>query len=204
MTESFGGKWIICIALLGSGLINLITPLISSSFIGLNISRVILGICQSGTYPAAFGLLMKWLPRSEKSFGFALLDVGGEAGSVATSSLAGYLSDYGFAGGWPSAFYVPGIVGIASFLVFVIFVTSSPETHKLVTIKELNYIKGMRGDKTIIAVKPTIPWKAILTSKPVLALVYGRFTLGWSVLVLDSKLPTYLSKVLHVDATMVN
>jgi len=36
------------------------------------------------------------------------MDVGGTLGSVGAASMTGYLSEHGFAGGWPSAFYVSG------------------------------------------------------------------------------------------------
>jgi len=37
--------------------------------------------------------------------------VGIDAGIIVGTFLAGFLCDYGFAGGWPSAFYVFGVVG---------------------------------------------------------------------------------------------
>jgi ACS family sodium-dependent inorganic phosphate cotransporter-like MFS transporter 5 len=39
----------------------------------------------------------------------SLPTIGGNVGSIATSSMAGFLAKHGFAGGWPSVFYVSGM-----------------------------------------------------------------------------------------------
>lgn len=109
MAESFGGKWIVVIGILGSGVVNLLTPLAASASIYvLTFSRVVLGILQGGIIPACYAILFKWLPRSEKAIGFGMAETGTNIGSIAASGLGGYLTEYGFAGGWPSVFYVPG------------------------------------------------------------------------------------------------
>jgi ACS family sodium-dependent inorganic phosphate cotransporter-like MFS transporter 5 len=39
----------------------------------------------------------------------SLPTIGGNIGSIATSAMAGFLAKHGFAGGWPSVFYVSGM-----------------------------------------------------------------------------------------------
>lgn len=108
LSEMFGGKWVITVAMASSAIINLATPSMAKYLWLFIASRVLLGVCQAGIYPAGYAIAAKWLPRSEKSLGFALLTVGSTIGAVASTSMAGYLSEYGFAGGWPSVFYVAG------------------------------------------------------------------------------------------------
>lgn len=50
MAEEFGGKTIVAISLIGSGVINLITPLVAPSVTLLVISRMALGFIQGGEY----------------------------------------------------------------------------------------------------------------------------------------------------------
>lgn len=54
--------------------------------------------------------------------------------------LSGLLSEYGFAGGWPSIFYVFGIVGTAWSLAFLFFVSEDPEQCPTIKEAEKKYI----------------------------------------------------------------
>lgn len=64
--------------------------------------RLALGVLQGGIYTAGFALLTKWLPLREKSTGYSFIHIGGQVGSVFASLITGYMSQYGFAGGWVS------------------------------------------------------------------------------------------------------
>ena len=108
MAEIFGGKWIVAVGLLGASIINLLTPLIAHSYIGIIISRISLGFLQGGIFPACYSIVYNWLPQSERSLGFALMDVGTNIGTIIATTMSGYLSEHGFAQGWPSTFYLSG------------------------------------------------------------------------------------------------
>lgn len=54
--------------------------------------------------------------------------------------LSGLLAEYGFSGGWPSIFYVFGLVGIIWSVAFIIFVYEDPSTHPRIEEKEKKYI----------------------------------------------------------------
>lgn len=108
LAESFGGKWIVSIGLLGTGLLNLVTPLIAYSYGLLITSRVLLGLLQGGIFPACYSIVYNWLPQNERSLGFAMMDVGTNIGTIVATTMTGYLSEYGFADGWPSTFYTSG------------------------------------------------------------------------------------------------
>lgn len=157
-----------------------------------------------GIFPAAYGLLYKWFPKNERSIVFGLLDFGSNVGAIIATIMTGALSEYGFAGGWPSAFYVSGIIGVVSFLIFAPFVTSTPEQHKMVTKIELNKIqKDNNKDTDDVQAKPRVPWRHILTSRPVLAYVFAKFTLAQTFVTISSKLPTYMADILHIPPTEV-
>lgn len=54
--------------------------------------------------------------------------------------LSGLLSKYGFAGGWPSIFYVFGAVGTIWCIIFLIWVYEDPEQHPKISEDEKKYI----------------------------------------------------------------
>lgn len=210
LAEEFGGKWIVAISLIGSGFINLITPHVAYSVTLLTFSRIILGLMQGGIFPSCFAMLHKWMPVKERSIGFAFMDVGATIGSVIATTGSGFLSEHGFAGGWPSVFYCSGIISFLALFAWIPYVQSDPKDHPEVTKEELKYIydKGIdpEGNDHINnnGIRPRVPWKQILTSGPVIAVVISKFSLGWSYLMLLSKLPAYLHDVLHIAPTEVS
>lgn len=54
--------------------------------------------------------------------------------------LSGLLSEYGFSGGWPSIFYVFGLIGTVWCLGFLFFVSEDPEQCPRIKENEKKYI----------------------------------------------------------------
>ena len=63
---------------------------------------------QGVTAPALVTLLGKWAPPLERSQMATIALSGALLGNVVTFPLSGVLCQCGFAGGWPSVFYVSG------------------------------------------------------------------------------------------------
>ena len=142
LAETVGGKTIVTISLIGSGLINLVTPLIASRTGLLVASRMLLGVVQGGIFPSCYAMIGKWFPLKERSLGFAFMEIGATIGSVAATTSAGYLSEHGFAGGWPSVFYMSGLVSLAAFVAWFFLTESSPLKYQGITSEELRYIQS--------------------------------------------------------------
>ena len=125
LSELFGGKWIVAIGLIASGLINLITPSIVFSVPVLITSRVILGLIQGGILPACFTLIITWLPRDRRSLGFGLVNVGGNLGAVFAAAFTGYISqEYN----WSYSFYlIGGLTIIWTLCVWIPGVSNCPD-----------------------------------------------------------------------------
>ena len=67
---------------------------------------------QGVTYPAMHALLGKWAPPLERSRMVTIALCGGYFGNVVAFPLSGVLCQCGFAGGWPSVFYLFGEGGV--------------------------------------------------------------------------------------------
>lgn len=65
---------------------------------------------------------------------------GAQFGTVISMPLSGLLSAYGFSGGWPSIFYVFGLVGTVWCLAFLFFVSEDPEQCPSIKEAEKKYI----------------------------------------------------------------
>jgi hypothetical protein len=46
----------------------------------------------------------------------------------------------GFDGGWPSIFYVFGMMGVVWFFVFIFLTSNTPQTHRFISDKEKVFI----------------------------------------------------------------
>jgi MFS transporter, ACS family, solute carrier family 17 (sodium-dependent inorganic phosphate cotransporter), member 5 len=54
--------------------------------------------------------------------------------------LSGILAEYGFSGGWPSIFYVFGLVGVIWSLAFIWLCHEDPTVHPTISERERKYI----------------------------------------------------------------
>ncbi|ESO94691.1 hypothetical protein LOTGIDRAFT_54049, partial [Lottia gigantea] len=127
-----------------------------------------------------------------------ILFSGTQVGNAITFPLAGVLCKYGFAGGWPSVFYLIGIAGVVWFVLWMILVSDSPKDHKRISEIERKYIEMSLCDAKQ-QTKEVVPWKAIFTSLPVYAIVVSNTTSDWGAYTLLTNIPTYMKEVLKFD-----
>ncbi|XP_054158497.1 putative inorganic phosphate cotransporter [Oppia nitens] len=178
LAEMFGAKWLCAGGMTVSLMINALTPLIARTRIYWLLigSRVVLGMFQAFIFPSLYALFSKWAPDNERSTFLSLLSVGGNAGTIAANAMSGYLARHGFAGGWPSVFYVSAIICSVWLLMWSLLITSEPRDHPCITHRELLYIKPSNtvdGSGDSNQKKLPVPWLAILMSKPVCLLFSG-------------------------------
>lgn len=109
----------------------------------------------------------------------------------------------GFAGGWPSVFYVCGLLCVALFAIVVPLTSSRPETSRLISAVELAKIRDSKNCENMqrTQIKHKVPWGSLLTSKPVWAYVISRTSHGLLVFASGSKMPAYMGEVLHLHST---
>lgn len=206
MAESFGPRLLASVGIFGTGAINLATPFIVQWYYVFVASRVLLGALQAMVFPAAFSLTTQWIPMEERSTVLSLTSIGGAIGTIITAAMSGYLSKHGFAGGWPSVFYVSGIICIAVGFIYMFGVTNDPKDHVFVSPEEYDYIvehipalKARRDATTVVEDKKAklpFPWLAVATSMPVIAAVCVKITITWSYNLVILKAPAYMEHVL--------
>lgn len=93
--------------------------------------------------------------------------------------LSGLLSAYGFDGGWPSIFYVFGLVGVVWSVAFLIFVYEDPSTHPSIDEKERKYINSALWGATNVTVSLTALLPIFLFTQCYDALVLLLFIVQW-------------------------
>lgn len=141
----------------------------------------------------------------------AFVYAGTQIGTVVALPVSGWLMGNedahasSLTSGWPSVFYVFGILGIIWFIFWSLFVHNSPSSHPRISVAELAYIQqqeiGGGGrirardaagapcavpsktiSSTAIATKQRnhrTPWKRMLSSGPVIAILVAQTGHGW-------------------------
>ena len=201
MADRFGGKWLYGGCILLSSVIALLTPSAARTHIViLIILRILSGLGGGFQLPAIHALIARWTVPKYRSFVVGVIFVGPDVGIIAGMLLAGVLSDYGFAGGWPSVFYVFGMFGCVWSVAWFLLCYNSPSTHPRISTVERKYWETMIGTTDLVAHPPT-PWREILTSVPVWALAAACFSFSWGYCTLSTCLPLYMHDVLGLDMT---
>ncbi len=169
--------------------------------------RVVIGLAQGVITSALYTLLPFWTPEKDIALSFGMIEVSGNVGAVITMPISALLSEYGFAGGWPSVFYVFGAASALILLPWFYFVYNAPDLHPRISPGELAYIKSTVSISEAKSKKVTtgaVPWRRILTSRKVWAIGATRFCNNWGSILIRSKIPAYLKSVLHMSMAYVS
>ena len=121
---------------------------------------------------------------------------GAQAGTVLSLPISGFLCE---AFGWPSVFYVFGLLGLVWWVGWCYLVYDSPQTHPRISSSERRYIlNSLASSKSCSSTMP-VPWRKVFSSGPVWALVMVHVAQNYGFYTLLTELPTYMHNVLHFN-----
>lgn len=81
-----------------------------------------------------------WAPPNERSRILGIATSGVQIGNIVALPLGGYLCRHGFDNGWPSIFYIYGLIGVVWATFFIFFISESPANQKFISNQESFYI----------------------------------------------------------------
>ncbi len=129
------------------------------------VTQFLLGLGQSGNFPAALKAVAEWFPQRERSFANGVFNAGSNVGAILTPLIvptivlaAGEAGWFGVKG-WQWAFVATGMLSVF-WLFFWFAVYKKPEEHPKVSKAELAYIES---DK--ITVTKSLPWSKVIFVK---------------------------------------
>ncbi|KAJ1524730.1 hypothetical protein ONE63_009613 [Megalurothrips usitatus] len=197
MAKKYGAKYFLGVGMLVNSVFGLLVPEAARwGLAPLIVVRFVQGLGEGPIVPCTHAMLAKWIPPSERSRLGAFVYAGAQFGTVISLPLSGLLSRYGFAGGWPSIFYVFGAVGTVWSVAFLIWVYEDPESHPRIRDAERKFIVGsLGGEKT--EQTPPIPWMSVLKSMPFWAILVAHMGQNYGYETLLTELPTYMKQVLR-------
>ncbi|MBQ7180697.1 MAG: MFS transporter [Bacteroidaceae bacterium] len=149
------------------------------------ISRFVLGLGESGNFPAAIKVTAEYFPMKDRAYATSIFNSGSTIGALVAPLtiplLARYFKNLGVGNGWEMAFIIIGALGFL-WLGAWIFIYQKPEECKHVNEAELAYIH--QDD----AVKPTNEAKqadsetvAEADEKPIPFLKFFTFPQTWAI-----------------------
>lgn len=163
----------------------------------LIILRIITGMAQGVMWPTMMSIWSNWAPSNERSRLLGVSSSGSQLGIIVGFSFGGYLCNNGFDGGWPSIFYIFGILGILwSFVWFFIF-TDNPQQNKYMKQIEKQHLINELGDYKKVYVRA--PIKKILKSPVCLAICFCHVCQAWGLLLFMTNIPIYMKEILKFD-----
>ncbi|XP_001601084.2 sialin-like [Nasonia vitripennis] len=196
VAEKYGGKHTLGFGILLTAVFTLLTP--AAIYVGdstaLIILRIFMGLGEGTTYPAINVLLAKWTPPEERSRTASFVYAGALIGTVYATTVSGWILQYSSIG-WPLVFYVMGTISVIWFFIWLPACYNSPKDHPFISEKEVNYLNERMNEHTHEK-PPPVPWRHILSSKPLWAVIIALIGFNWSILSIITDLPKYLSGVL--------
>lgn len=190
LAHRYGGKFVYLVGVFGTAAFTLLTPPIAHMGKGLLIfARFAEGFLEGVTYPAMHVMWSHWAPLLEKtrlaSFAFS----GSYFGTVFAMPVSAVL---GYRLGWPSIFYFFGLLALIWCVVWVKKVKELPEQMAGITTDELTILqREATGSEFHI-----VPWRQILLSKAVWAIVVAHFCENWGFYTMLTSLPRILEDLM--------
>ena len=199
LAERFGGKYVYLWFMTAAGVATLLTPLAARLHFGALIAlRVVIGLGEGVCFASQHNIWSHWAPPLERSMLTSFSYAGAQIGNVVTFPFSGFLCR---TLGWESIFYVFGGLGLLWCLAWGLIASNSPLENGRMSLAERDYIvTSLQGQMDSTSKKAVrTPWKAILTSMPVWAIVVANTTANFGVYIILTSLPTFLKEAMNFD-----
>lgn len=195
LANRYGGKRVLGFAVLWWSVFTLITPIAAGiSFPALIAARILMGAGEAAMFPAAYNLYSRWVPATERSRAVSLMIGGIPLGTLFALMSSGVLVEHF---GWPAVFYVFGAVGLVWCVFWHKLAYDQPADNPHLGAEE-RALLVVASDKKAVAKSP-VPWRQLLSSSAVWALIINHLCSNWILYMLLAWLPSYFSKGLGLS-----
>lgn len=198
LADRFGGKVVLGAGVIIWSLFTIFTP--PAAFLGMGaliVARIGLGMGEAVTYPSFFSLFGRWIPTAERVRSVGLANSGIPLGTILGLLVTPMIIT---AWGWEWAFYGFGLLGFVWIVPWHSIVRASPAQDPKISGDERARIAAdmpEREDETLPA------FRVFLRSRAVWAIIVAHFCNNWSLYIMVSWLPTFVSEGLGVDFASV-
>jgi MFS transporter, ACS family, hexuronate transporter len=136
------------------------------SALGFGIVRFLLGLGESGNFPAAIKTVAEWFPRRERALATGIFNAGSNIGAIIAALMVPFVAARW---GWRAAFLVTGALS-AAWLALWLSVYRPPSLHGKVSSAEIAHIQSdLKESET------QIPWRQLFGYRQTWAFVIAKF-----------------------------
>jgi ACS family hexuronate transporter-like MFS transporter len=129
---------------------------LAKGVIGFGFWRALLGMSESGNFPAAIRTIAEWFPKRERALATGIFNSGTNVGAIVAPLAVPAIV---IAWGWQAAFIVTGVIGFIWIIFWFIFY-EIPEKQRRLSAGELELIKSDTDERNE-SNKP-VPWLQLL------------------------------------------
>lgn len=134
--------------------------------VGFAVVRFLLGLGESGNFPAAIKTVAEWFPRRERALATGIFNAGSNIGAIIAALMVPFVAAKW---GWRFAFLVTGALS-AAWLALWLSVYRPPTQHRAVSSAELAHIQSDPTESTT-----KIPWVRLFGYRQTWAFVTAKF-----------------------------
>ncbi|MFL5256554.1 MAG: MFS transporter [Rhodopila sp.] len=164
----------------------------STGFASMALTRIVMGMGESTSWPACNRIIREWFPASERAFANAVFGAGSAAGpAFGTMAVTAVVATFG----WRAGFFAAGAVGFL-WLILWLAIFDRPERVSWLISQERNKILSERDGEVALALIPqqasSLP--RLLTLRPVWGLFLTQGCMVYGGYMLLTWLPSYLQQ----------
>ena len=138
---------------------------LARSIFGFGAARFMLGLGESGNFPAAIKTVTEWFPRKERALATGIFNSGTNVGAIVAPLTVPWIAVHL---GWRWAFLFTGIFS-ATWLVLWLMIYRKPQEHPRLSANELRHIQS-----DPLEPETKIPWLRLLPHRQTWAFVLGK------------------------------
>ncbi|HEV7814677.1 MAG TPA: MFS transporter [Janthinobacterium sp.] len=160
----------------------------ASGLASLLLARLLLGLGEGATFPAATSAMARWIPKEKRGFAQGITHAFARIGNaIAPAAVVFIMVQYG----WRSSFYLCGALSLIWVIVWAFVFTEDPAKHPRMTSEEL---AAMPAPKKA---NQNIPWGPLFKKMLPVTIVY--FCYGWTLWLFLSWIPQYFLHSYDLD-----
>jgi MFS transporter, ACS family, glucarate transporter len=161
---------------------------LATGLASLLVARVLLGLGEGATFPAATCAMSRWFAKERRGFAQGLTHAGSRAGNTVTPILVAAVMS---ASGWRASFYVCAAISFIWVGLWALAFTERPADHPRITQDELDAVAVSNVDR------PRIPWGPLFRRMTPVTAVY--FCYGWTLWLFLSWIPQFFLHNYQLD-----
>jgi MFS family permease len=152
-------------------------------------ARLLLGVGEGATFPAATSAMSRWVAREQRGFAQGFTHAAARIGNAAAPALiVAIMASYG----WRASFFACALLSFAWVGLWAATFTEYPKDHPRTSASELAQLPPPRA-----AEPKAVPWSRLIARMSPVTLVY--FCYGWTLWLYLSWIPQYFLHSQHLD-----